>query len=160
MPANTPKYAFPYPLGTDLIADGDDSIKALAERVEAVLGDGAGAWVPYVPAVTGVPANVGLARYWLLGKTAVVVCKLAITGASTAGIVVATPKPVAAGITAQIYTMPVGLAIAATPAASIGPVWVTNANGFSFGTTTWGPGQPGAWANGHTLGFFAVFETT
>lgn len=38
MPANTPKYALPYPLGTDLIANGDDMIKALAERVEAVLG--------------------------------------------------------------------------------------------------------------------------
>lgn len=43
MPASTPKYAFPYPLGTDFIADGDDAIKALAERVEAVLGP---AWIP------------------------------------------------------------------------------------------------------------------
>jgi len=38
MPGSTPKFAFPYPLGTDLIADGDDTIKALAEKVDTVLG--------------------------------------------------------------------------------------------------------------------------
>jgi hypothetical protein len=38
MAGATTKYAFPYPLGTDPISDGDDQIKALAERVEAVLG--------------------------------------------------------------------------------------------------------------------------
>jgi hypothetical protein len=38
MPANTPKLAIPYPLGTDLLADGDNAIQASAERVENVLG--------------------------------------------------------------------------------------------------------------------------
>jgi hypothetical protein len=41
MPATTPKLLLPYPLGTDPIADGDDSIKALAERVETIW---TGAW--------------------------------------------------------------------------------------------------------------------
>jgi len=35
--AETPIYALPYPLGTDLIIDGDDAIRALAERIEAIL---------------------------------------------------------------------------------------------------------------------------
>lgn len=35
--ATTPAYALPYPIGTDLIMNGDDAIRALAERVEAVM---------------------------------------------------------------------------------------------------------------------------
>jgi hypothetical protein len=37
MPSQTPVYALPYPLGSELVKDGDDVIKALAERVEALL---------------------------------------------------------------------------------------------------------------------------
>ena len=37
MPANTP-LGFPYPVGTDRVTDGDDSIRALAEAVEAKIG--------------------------------------------------------------------------------------------------------------------------
>lgn len=36
MPSQTPVFALPYPLGTDPVADGDDAIKALAERIEAL----------------------------------------------------------------------------------------------------------------------------
>ena len=35
--ATTPVYALPYPVGTDLVRDGDNVIQALAERVEALL---------------------------------------------------------------------------------------------------------------------------
>lgn len=35
--ATTPGLALPYPVGTDLIMDGDNAIRALAERVEARL---------------------------------------------------------------------------------------------------------------------------
>lgn len=35
--ATTPVYALPYPVGTDLIMNGDDAIRALAERVEALI---------------------------------------------------------------------------------------------------------------------------
>lgn len=45
--ALTPIYALPYPLGTDLIMDGDEAIRALAERLEAVL-DAAGIPAPPV----------------------------------------------------------------------------------------------------------------
>lgn len=34
MPANTPVFAWPYPLGTDLLADGDDAIRNLATAIE------------------------------------------------------------------------------------------------------------------------------
>ena len=47
MGSTTPKYAFPYPIGTDRVMDGDNAIQALAERVEAVLagtGSGGNAW--------------------------------------------------------------------------------------------------------------------
>lgn len=37
MPANTP-LGFPYPLGTDRLADGDDAIKNLATAVDTKLG--------------------------------------------------------------------------------------------------------------------------
>lgn len=37
MPANTPKLALPYPLGTDLLADGDNAIQNLALALEALL---------------------------------------------------------------------------------------------------------------------------
>jgi hypothetical protein len=41
--AVTPIYALPYPVGTDLIIDGDNAIQALAQRVEALLGTAIGA---------------------------------------------------------------------------------------------------------------------
>lgn len=37
MPDTTPEFAFPYPLGADALTDGDNVIRALAERMEAVL---------------------------------------------------------------------------------------------------------------------------
>jgi hypothetical protein len=37
MPANTPIFGFPYPLGTDPVAQGDNVIQELAEDVEAVI---------------------------------------------------------------------------------------------------------------------------
>jgi hypothetical protein len=37
MPANTPK-GYPYPLGTDRVMDGDDSIHSLATAVDSRLG--------------------------------------------------------------------------------------------------------------------------
>ena len=35
MPASTPVYGFPYPLGTDRVMDGDNAIEALARAVES-----------------------------------------------------------------------------------------------------------------------------
>ena len=43
--ATTPVYALPYPVGTDLIMNGDDAIKALAQRVEAVLASRPAGWL-------------------------------------------------------------------------------------------------------------------
>jgi hypothetical protein len=37
MPANTPIYGFPYPLGTDPVSQGDNDIRALAEDIESVI---------------------------------------------------------------------------------------------------------------------------
>lgn len=39
MPANTP-HGYPYPLGTDRVADGDNDIQALATAVDTKLGIG------------------------------------------------------------------------------------------------------------------------
>lgn len=44
MPANTPIFNFPYPLGTDPVAQGDNDIRALAEDVETVM-DSVGMWL-------------------------------------------------------------------------------------------------------------------
>lgn len=74
MPATTPKYGFPYPLGTDPIRDGDDVIQALAEQVEAAMG----ARVAYLDDQPGIPADVAVEC-----GTAV---QAAITAAEAAGI--------------------------------------------------------------------------
>lgn len=37
MPAYTPTYGLPYPVGTDRVQDGDDAMRALAEAVENLL---------------------------------------------------------------------------------------------------------------------------
>jgi hypothetical protein len=44
MPATTPK-GYPYPLGTDRVMDGDDSIKALATAVDTKLGVATGGFL-------------------------------------------------------------------------------------------------------------------
>lgn len=36
MPNNTPK-GWPYPIGTDRVADGDDAMRAIAEKADAVV---------------------------------------------------------------------------------------------------------------------------
>jgi hypothetical protein len=69
MGATTPKYAFPYPVGTDRVMDGDNAIQALAERVEAVMQTAYTAYTPtlYNGHVAGPGALV--ARYRLMGPT-------------------------------------------------------------------------------------------
>jgi hypothetical protein len=42
MPANTPIFGFPYPLGTDPVAQGDNDIRDLAEDVETVINNQVG----------------------------------------------------------------------------------------------------------------------
>lgn len=37
MPADTPIYGWPYPVGTDRVADGDNAIQDLAEAIEATV---------------------------------------------------------------------------------------------------------------------------
>jgi hypothetical protein len=38
MAGTTPKYGFPYPTGTDRVADGDNAIQALALKIEQTVG--------------------------------------------------------------------------------------------------------------------------
>lgn len=60
--ATTPKFALPYPLGSDLIANGDDVIHSLADRVEAILG---------TVAKAGASKSVGLTGFKPSGFTVV-----------------------------------------------------------------------------------------
>lgn len=39
MPGATAKYGLPYPVSTDALSDGDDRIKALAERLDLLIGE-------------------------------------------------------------------------------------------------------------------------
>lgn len=57
MGSTTPVYALPYPVGTDLIADGDNAIQALAERLENVFDSSFQAWMPYTPVWTAATTN-------------------------------------------------------------------------------------------------------
>lgn len=38
MPSETPNWGIPYPVGTDRVADGDNAMQAIAERVDEALG--------------------------------------------------------------------------------------------------------------------------
>jgi hypothetical protein len=73
MPAATPFYAFPYPLGTDLVSGGDDAIKALADRVETIMGKGTSPTVRTWQAMRGTagafnsPAWTGMVSVTLTG---------------------------------------------------------------------------------------------
>lgn len=160
MPANTPIFGFPYPVGTDRVADGDDAIKALAERVEGILGGTVGpGWTPYVPALLGFTAAINMARYFQVGKTVVVAAHLTLNAVPTAGMAVAAPKPIAQKVLSN--QLPMGVAIATIPATTFAPVWSRSATDhLGFGLPSWAPGTPGSWGNGSVLGFLAVYETT
>ena len=54
MPANTPIFGFPYPLGTDPVSQGDNDIRALAEDVETVVAK-TGLWLVKTQAVGATP---------------------------------------------------------------------------------------------------------
>jgi len=60
MPAATAK-GFPYPLGTDRLADGDDAIKALAEKVDTAIGVcAAGTATTGVPSALNTPVSAAV----------------------------------------------------------------------------------------------------
>jgi hypothetical protein len=61
VPGNTPFYAFPYPLGTDLIADGDDVIHSLATAVENAMKGTAGAPRAWAAVLGGAGGSIGQA---------------------------------------------------------------------------------------------------
>jgi len=48
MPANTPIFGLPYPLGTDPVSQGDNDIRALADGIEA----GSGLWLIKTDTIT------------------------------------------------------------------------------------------------------------
>jgi hypothetical protein len=157
MPGTTAKLLLPYPLSTDPVSDGDDQMKALADRLELLIG---APWTPYVPGFAGMTGTVDLARFWCLGPTVIVQCKITIATV-TGGIQVAVPSGFAihAGAAAAQFRIPLGNAIAVQAATTAGPVWPNASQGtFSFGATTWGVGVPAAWSAGHTLGFTATYE--
>jgi hypothetical protein len=66
MPANTAK-GYPYPLGTDRVMDGDDSIKALAEAVDVHLGRAASG-VATTPVSSALNAPVTVAVTFPVGR--------------------------------------------------------------------------------------------
>ena len=82
MPASTPTYAIPYPLGTDRVMDGDDAIKSLAERVEAV-------WQFFYTEVTVLAGttfrSAGITWPVAYSAAPTVVCQVATKPGATAG---------------------------------------------------------------------------
>jgi hypothetical protein len=70
MPANTPK-GYPYPLGTDPVADGDDAIKNLAQKVDTAIGVFATGSVNVQTAGTN-PSNGSIAVVFPVGRFSVV----------------------------------------------------------------------------------------
>jgi hypothetical protein len=67
--AGTTTNGLPYPTGTDRVADGDNAIQALAEKVDR--DTGLGAWKTYTPTMTGWTIGGGSVsgRYAQHGRT-------------------------------------------------------------------------------------------
>jgi hypothetical protein len=61
MPANTPIFGFPYPLGTDPVSQGDNDIRDLAEDVETVISNQVGLWDIITCTVTSVGGTAATA---------------------------------------------------------------------------------------------------
>lgn len=75
MAGNTPIFNFPYPTGTDPVAQGDNDIRALAEDVETVINSQVGLWKTAVGTVTAQPTltvdncfNAGFQTYRVVGR--------------------------------------------------------------------------------------------
>ena len=62
MPSSTPIFGFPYPLGTDPVAQGDNVIQQLAEDVEKVLDAQVGLWLIKTETVTTPSAEILLSN--------------------------------------------------------------------------------------------------
>jgi len=62
MGSQTPKFAFPYPVGTDRVMDGDNAMQALAEKVESLFGVTRSSFVSKAVGLTGYkPGSVWVA---------------------------------------------------------------------------------------------------
>jgi len=105
MGSTTPFYAFPYPIGTDRVMDGDDAIKALAERVEAVLGKGTGASTRAWSSKQTAGGSIGAGTWTsVIGLT----CTGAPVGAILAVLAASTFSPTTAGGLAQARIVSAG----------------------------------------------------
>jgi len=140
MGSQTPFYAFPYPLGTDRVADGDNAIQSLAEKIEQVLGKGTGAatraWGTPYPADNDFTANaayVGLISGTLTAcPVGAVVLTIWVAKFNTPAVANALVKSriTSAGITWLIVS---GEPITSTPSAT--RVWGTH-TGVAIGTVS------------------------
>jgi hypothetical protein len=67
MPSQTANLALPYPVGTDLIADGDNAIQALADKLDAILWSGiptaTNPWIAVGSGGTAPAFGVGFGNY-------------------------------------------------------------------------------------------------
>jgi len=161
MGATTPIYAFPYPVGTDRVMDGDNAIEALARRMETVM---AAPWTAWVPVLTGWTASSMLARYKRDGAT-VVGMLTCVVGGVTGVMAVDPPHPPQAAWLAGLAA-PVGTCMAFSPAGAgtliQGQAYVDAPNPrFTFlhnSGTPWGVGQPIAWSAGCLFRFMFTYE--
>jgi|SRR6185369_543 len=97
MPATTPK-GFPYPLGTDRLADGDDAIHSLATAVDTKLGVAA-AGNAAVNVTTGGTASTLAVTFPVGLFTAAPVCVCTYQLAATTNAAVSAQSPTTTGFT-------------------------------------------------------------
>ena len=84
MAGTTAKLAFPYPTGTDRVADGDNAIQALAQKIEDLLASTAWTNMTLENAWTNVDASLyGAAAYRKVGD--IVECRGLVGSATTTG---------------------------------------------------------------------------
>lgn len=159
--ATTPG-GLPYPVGTDLVVNGDDAIKALAEALDALL---LGQWTPYAPVLTGITLGNGTltARYRKIGRTVNIwfVLTLGSTSSVTGVITLGLVSQMFATFGAQVMTLGAGeslnagvfTAVVATPSTATAVLFRTAAG------ASVSPGIPGTWVAGSQLAGQLSYES-
>lgn len=151
----------PYPIGTDLVVNGDDAIKALAEALDTTLLTAYSTWVPTFTGYTQGNGSVG-ARYHKVGKRVHAYLAIALnsTSAVTGQWTISLPFAMNASMNSQGMPMGVGVAFIAT---TFYPLMITPASNStvlmrSQAGVPVAPTIPATWASGSTLGLSITYE--
>jgi len=162
--ATTPG-GLPYPVGTDLVVNGDDAIKALADALDVLLLRQWTAWTPVVQDGMAIGNAVSIGAYRKVGRdlTAYGRIGLGTTSGVFGPIQIQLPAGMAFSASANDTLQVVGKGLAQTSTATAGILSLTPSAPTAFflrttGGNPIGVGIPGTWAPGNVLSFSLEVE--